>query len=260
GQPWLRALLDGSLTAATLLSPVCRGDEVVDFHFAQVNEPAAGPARSRGLQLSGSTVLTTMPEPGARVLVPLFRAVLGDGVTRELPDVAVPAAGGRCTLRAARLGAHVFATWRPRAVGELLYDDLVATGRRHRVAPFRWYLDTGELIATPVLAELLNTPAEPAPTVRTVLRAVDPARRSGLRAAAFATARHGRPLDVTVDTVRGRWLRITAERVVTEGPLVTVRGWAQDVTELRAARSREHRQAEARAAHRSRQAATEPEG
>jgi hypothetical protein len=256
GPSWVQTLLEGSLTGAAVMAPVGPADDPVDFRYEHVNRLADEAAERRALRLAGSTLLTIMPELGARILVPLFRAVLADGHPRQLDQVFVAGArpdvpGQRYSVRAVRLGGRIFATWRRHLPGELLYEDLVAAGRVAGVAAFRWQLSDGELRATPNLRELLNWPAGPPPSPRTVLQAVHPAQRAALRAAVLAALRREEPMEMIVAAGR-RWLRVTAERVLADDRVVALRGRAQDVTELRAARSREHHLAEARAVRRHR--------
>lgn len=260
GQLWVRVVLDAALTPAALLTTVRAGVDVVDFRFAHLNTPAERAATAAGIGLAGSTLLTAMPGPAARTLVPLCRAVLADGVTRQLDDVAGPGTLGRYAVRVARLGDGVVATWRRHLPAEMLYDDLVAAERAVRVAPFRWQLTTDVLATTPVLGELLDWPAGRTASVRAVLDAVDRSDRARVRAAVFAALRTGSPVDLTVPVSRGRrWLRLVAEPLDTGGRVTGLRGWLQDVSDLRAMRSREHRLAEARGAHLSRRVRSEAE-
>ena len=248
---WIQTVLDASLDPAVLLTPVRVDGQVRDFVFEYVNEPADD-AAARDLALVGTTVLTAMPHIGARVLLPLFRAVLADGDTRQVDDLYLGAprpghSGSRQTLRAVRLGQAVVVSWRTRSAADVIYADMVAAGRAAGIAAFRWQLSPNELRGSPNLWALIDWPAGPPPTPRTVGRAIDPVQWSALRRAAVSTLRTGAPLTSTLVTRRGqRWLRVMGERLTdSAGRPLALRGFVQDISGNGTRRSRGPRLAEA---------------
>jgi hypothetical protein len=168
------------------------------------------------------------------VLLPFYREVLADGRPRQLDELVGPASN--VLLRAVRLGDRLVASWRHRSAGELLYDDLVATERLVGAATFRWRLGAGQWLCTPNLPGLLGWPAGGPPlTPLTAWRAVAEADWPAVRRAVVVALRGDGPVTVGVRTRRGRWLRATLART-TDGGL---RGAVRDVTEVRAAQTRE---------------------
>jgi hypothetical protein len=249
---WLRPMLDAVLGSAAVLTPVRDGDRVIDFAFEFLNGRASADAERIGVRPGRDLLLTELPGPGT-VLLPIYREVLADGKPRQLDELLLASAqpgepGASLLLRAERLGGRVVASWRIRSPGELLYDDLVASERVAGVASFRWRPWAGRWLASPGLAELLDWPrGEAPPSPATALRAVVDVHWTAVRRAAVTALRGGRPPMVTVTTRRGRWLRLTLAPLP-EGD--GLRGTLQDVSELRAALSRQHGQALARAANR----------
>lgn len=248
--PWLQPLLDSSLTPAALLSPIRVDGEPVDFAVVQANPAAVAAAQRWGVRLLESTLLTAAPATGARTLLPLCRDVLADGEPRQLDDLhlAGPEPGGvdHHTLRVARMGDRVLATWRVWTPGEVLYEDLLAASQAVRVAAFRWHLPTGELRCSPNLRTLLGWPPRRPLRPETVAEAIATDHWADVRRAVVATLRTGAPFAVAVPTSRnGRLLLVAAERLTDgDGHPVALRGQVQDVTEHRAVRSAPHRLAE----------------
>jgi hypothetical protein len=232
-EAWLRPMLDATLGSAAVLTPVRSGGQVVDFLFEALNERAAEEAERYGVRTEQDVLLSELPGPGRSVLLPFYRAVLADGLPRQLDELVRPTSS--VLLRAVRLGERVVASWRTRAPGELLYDDLVATERLVGAATFRWRPSAGQWLCTPNLPALLGWPAGgPALTPSTAWRAVAEADWPAVRRAVVAVLRGTGPVTVGVRTRRGRWLRATLSRTPDGG----LRGAVQDVTEVRAAQAR----------------------
>jgi hypothetical protein len=257
--PWIQPLLDGSLTPAALLIPRHTGGAVTDFGFEHVNQAATDDFARRDIRLPGTSLLTALPDPGARTLLPLYLDVLRDGRPRQIDDLRLP--GQRpgdpdehYALRAVRLGERVLVTWRLWSPAEVLYDDLVAAGHAARVAAFHWHLATGELRGSPNLRSLLAWPVGTPLRVADALQVIDPAHSSAARAALVATLRTGVALAITVPTrQRHRWLRVVGERLTdASGRPIGLRGSVQDVSQLQSVQSRHHRLSEAQAADRRR--------
>jgi hypothetical protein len=187
------------------------------------------------------------------VLLPFYREVLAEGRPRQFDELLLDAArpGGprdSLLLRAERVGDRVVASWRSRSMGELLYDDLIASEAVAGLATFQWRPRAGQWLAPPGLGELLDwRRSDDPPRPGTVLKAVVDAHRGAVRRAAVAALRGERPATVTVTTVRGRWLRLTVAPLPGGDGL---RGTVQDVSELRAALSNQHGRALARAIRR----------
>ncbi|MFC7549483.1 ANTAR domain-containing protein [Plantactinospora sp. GCM10030261] len=237
-EPWIQSLLDGALTPAALLAPRSEGGTVTDFIVVRANPAAVSDAQRQGVRLVGATLLTVVPEAGPRTLLPLCRAVLADGRSRQLDDVYLSGltedASGHYTVRVVRLGDRLQVTWRAWSAAELTHEDLVAAGRAVGVAAFRWRLGTRELRGTANLRQLLDWPSGRALAPDTVGEVVDPGGWLEVRRAVVHTLRTGAPLRRTIRLRTGnRWLQVVAERLADEaGRPVALRGHLRDVSRL----------------------------
>jgi hypothetical protein len=226
------------------LRPVHRAGDVVDFAFEQVN-PAAGNLGTDGRRLVGTTLLTVLPSVGARQVLPLLRAVLSDGLPRQVDDLRITGrrphqVDAYLAVRAARLGDRVLVAWQWRSPAEAMYDDMLAAGHAARVAAYRWDLATGELRGSPNLRIVLGWQSGLPPTATTVGQAFHPVHWRSLRRAIVATVRTGARLDLNLPAARGqRWLRVVGERLVDGGRHpIAISGSIQDLTYLSSLRSR----------------------
>ena len=155
---WLAALTD----PAALLAPRHDADgTVMDFDPIVVSEAGSMSLTEAGIDAAGGSLLTVLPQIGARTLVPMLASVLRTGEPARLRDVPIPLRDGaghgrRVDVAAGRLRDMVLVSWRVADTATALHRQLTATEERQRVGSLELDTVTGCWCCSPGLTRLLR--------------------------------------------------------------------------------------------------------
>lgn len=153
GAPWLRAVLDAIQTPSALMSPVRDASgRVVDFQVDAVNSEATDLPGRRPAEIVGARLLETYPGLAVAGLFADYVRVLETGVPLRVgprPYTALNGGGPRVpttlTVRAARVGGGVLASWQFHGDSADLAAQLAQAQRLGNLGWSRWDLTTGEV-------------------------------------------------------------------------------------------------------------------
>lgn len=225
---------------AVLLAPRY-GDngQLVDFD-TEFSNTAAAPIATKPNGRPQS-LLTALPESGARRLLPAFASTLRGGRPCMLRDIKVSMTTGNHStvytvdIRASRIWEKLLVTWRVESGPTRHYESFLRSERAFGTGAFFWELETGEIRMTPGLYHLIGLdPEKGTPGADKLVSLIQPEDQEEIVKTAMETLQAGGELRVELrggGTLAGRVFELVAEGELAPGGEVrVVRGACRDIT------------------------------
>ncbi|ADD42476.1 SpoIIE family protein phosphatase [Stackebrandtia nassauensis] len=225
---------------AVLLQPrYGENNQLLDFDPVYSNSAAAPvTTRPNGRPMS---LMTALPDSGARQLLPAFAATLRGGQPCMLRDIKITTMRDghprmfNADIRGTRVWEKLLVTWRVESEPARHFGSLLNSEKTFGTGGFYWDLDNGEIRWTPGMYRLAGLdPEKGTPPVDTIVSLIHPRDQESLVKEAMETLKAGRELRKELrghGDLDGRVFRVVATPELTpSGELKIVRGAVREIT------------------------------